>query len=113
MLTQTGRPQFQIAAVIDSNGGAAVAYTGIDCGGVWELTSRPGDSRTYVFKETIVGAQSANCKSSGTVTLMQSAGSTLGYRFAGGGVTSTGSLTPASTQTVKNIFREAGLTTLQ
>jgi hypothetical protein len=111
-LTQAGRPPFQIGVAINPDGGAAVAYTGIDCGGVWALQSGLGSSRTYVFKETIVGGQGSKCKSSGTVTLTQT-GTTLGYHFSGGGVESSGSLTRAPAQSVQSIFRAAGLANLQ
>jgi hypothetical protein len=112
-LTQTGRPPFQVAAVINPDGGAAVAYTGIDCGGLWDLNSGPGSSRTYVFKETIVGGQGNGCKSSGTVTIAQTAAGTLSYHFTGGGVQSTGTLARASAQTVQNLFHQAGLSALR
>jgi hypothetical protein len=106
-LTQTGISPFRIAVVISADGTGLVAYTGIECGGHWKLNSSAAPQ--YVFTESIDAGAGGKCKGSGTVHLVHTASGTLQYRFAGGGVTSTGSLAPASARALTAIFDQAGI----
>ena len=116
---QRGLKPFQIAVDITPNGTATVAYTGIECGGEWNLdgvditTSPP----TYGFTETINTGAGGSCKSTGTVTLLpiqankpnEPAYNRMNYRFTGGGVISRGVLHRAHTDGMTPIFKEAGV----
>ena len=106
-LTQAGLAPFRVAVVIGENGTGRVAYTGIDCGGQWELDSAKAPN--YVFTETINEGAGGECKGSGTVHLIHTRQGSLRYRFEGGGVTSQGSLAPASVHAIIAVFRQAGL----
>jgi hypothetical protein len=105
-LSQSGLAPFRIAVVIGADGSGEVAYTGIDCAGTWDLDS--GEAPSYVFTETIERGKGGKCKGTGTVHLRH-AGSTLRYRFDGGGVTSAGLLVPANPRDLASVFSEAGV----
>ena len=105
-LHQAGLQPFKIAVSINADGGGAVAYTGIECAGTWaETGSNPPDS--YEFREEIKFGSGGNCKGSGTVNLRR-AGAQLDYAFEGGGVTSEGILSRATSQEMTRIFRQVG-----
>jgi hypothetical protein len=109
-LSQQGLPSFRIAVAIAPTGGAAVAYTGIDCAGVW--TELGGSApATYEFREDIKFGSGGKCKGSGRVSLKRT-GTDLAYTFHGGGVTSHGSLSRTSQRELKKVFRQAGAFTL-
>jgi hypothetical protein len=118
-LHQKGLPPFRIAADIGSDSMGHVAYTGIDCGGSWQLT---GVSQSlppqYAFTETIEEGAGGSCKGTGTVSLSpiqddapnSPAYSQMTYRFTGGGVTSSGQLRRTDIEHLMPIFRESGVT---
>jgi hypothetical protein len=108
-LRQTGLPQFRIAVVIDRGGTATVAYTGIDCGGRWTLDNGDDARRSYVFTEQITHGKGGSCKGTGTVDLVRTERGTVRYRFEGGGVTSSGVLSPGRRSALVAIWRRAGL----
>jgi len=124
-LKQTGLPSFRVAVRFDQGGldgrPPAVAYTGIECGGTWTWEGT-GESNppTYVFEEEIDQGSGGECKGSGRVEIHPAEPCRkpaanecdyrrLRYRFSGGGVTSTGVLTPASDDELGRIFEEAGV----
>jgi len=109
-LTQKGLPPFQIAVVIDPEGSGLVAYTGINCGGTWtpKFATAPSAGAEYLFEETINREAGGSCKGTGTVSVTRT-GDTLSYRFTGGGVTSTGVLSPVGADQVFAVFKQAGL----
>ena len=111
VLSQKGLPDFRVAVMIEGNGTGTVAYTGIRCTGAWTLDhvllSEPA---MYLFTEVIESGVGGNCKGRGTVRLMpRSTGpvSELDYRFTGGGVTSAGVLSRASSDEVFSVFQRA------
>jgi hypothetical protein len=106
-LAQARLAPFRVAVVIGENGTGRVAYTGIDCGGRWVLDS--ANAPNYVFTETINEGAGGECKGTGTVHLIHTPEGSLRYRFEGGGVTSQGSLAPASVHAIIAVFRQAGL----
>jgi hypothetical protein len=118
-LHQEGLKPFEIAADIGSDSTARVAYTGIECGGSWELTTvRESLPPQYGFTETIEEGSGGNCKGTGTVSLSPIQGdapnapaySRMNYQFTGGGVTSRGLLHRTDSPTLARVFREAGVT---
>ena len=91
-LEQEGTKPFTVRVTIASAQTPAqnpVRYTGLDCSGSWDFQSREGTG--YHFREVIDRGASAKCKGVGDVTVTPR-GTRLGYRFTGGGVTSTGVL---------------------
>jgi hypothetical protein len=109
-LHQEGLRPFRIAVSINPGGRGAVAYTGIECGGIWtETGANPPES--YSFREEIKFGSGGRCKGSGTVHLRLD-GEQLDYAFDGGGVTSHGSLHRTDAAGLKPIFDEAGVTLL-
>jgi hypothetical protein len=116
LLSQTGLPDFRVAALIDENGKGAVAYTGIRCAGRWTLdVVLLSDPAMYRFTEVIDEGAGGQCKGRGTVQLMpRSTGPVdeLAYRFRGGGVASVGVLMRASDAELDAVLEQAGLQTL-
>ena len=124
-LTQKGLPSFRVAARFDQGGldgsPPVVAYTGIDCGGTWTWEGTDeSNPPIYMFEEEIDQGSGGECKGSGRVAIRPAEPCQrvaangcdyrhLRYRFSGGGVTSTGVLTPASDDEVTRIFEEAGV----
>jgi hypothetical protein len=109
-LSQQGLPPFRIAVAINGNGGAGVAYTGINCAGVW-IAMDGNPPNTYEFTEQIKFGSGGNCKGTGTVNLRRAA-ARLDYTFHGGGVTSTGVLSRTTHRDLANVFRQAGAFTI-
>lgn len=109
-LHQKGLRSFRVAVQIQADGTGKVAYTGIECGGTWELhevfDSRPPK---YGFTETIDEGAGGACKGSGDVTVQPDlvASNRLHYKFTGGGVTSTGLLHLTDDAGLKPVFDEA------
>jgi hypothetical protein len=109
-LTQEGLKPFRIAVRIETSGDGQVAYTGIDCGGKWDL--RSVESGTYTFTEKIDEGAGGECKGSGEVSVKldsKASGSRLDYEFTGGGVTSRGVLDRTDAAGLEPIFDEAGV----
>jgi hypothetical protein len=104
-LTQKGLPPFRIAVSINGTGTGVVAYTGINCGGIW--TAGTKHSAGYEFTEQIEFGSGGSCKGTGTVDLTPS-GSRLAYTFAGGGITSRGVLSRTTARRLKAVFRSVG-----
>jgi hypothetical protein len=70
-----------------------VHYGGqIDCSGIWTYLDAEGPQ--VRFRERIDSGAGGDCKGTGTVTL-QPRNDKLDYRFAGGGISSTGVLSQA------------------
>ena len=113
-LEQKGLAPFRIAVQIEASGTGRVAYTGIECGGVWDihdiLSSLPPQ---YEITERINQGAGGECKGSGAVSLQpesSSHDSRLRYEFTGGGVTSRGLLHRTDSAGLKPVFDEAGVT---
>jgi hypothetical protein len=112
-LEQKGLAHFQIGVRIDPSGTARVAYTGIDCAGVWE----PGrfvsfQSHYFAFTERINRGAGGECKGTGRVKAyldLTTGEGKLHYRFAGGGVRSRGVLTRTDAAGLAPVFRQAGI----
>jgi hypothetical protein len=118
-LHQEGLPPFQIGVTIAANGRARVAYTGIRCGGDWNLDQAvPSIPPRYVFTETITEGAGGDCKGTGTVSLSpiqrhspnEPAYTRLNYRFTGGGVSSLGLLRRSHDPALLPLFKEARVT---
>ena len=117
-LHQKGLRPFKVAIDLGADSTAEVAYTGIDCGGEWELdgvgTSNPP---RYVFTERIDEGEGGTCRGTGTVSLSpiqdqtpnEPAYNRLNYSFTGGGVTSRGLLHRTDTPHLRAVFKEAGV----
>jgi len=101
-LHQKGLKPFEVAVKITPSGVGRVAYTGIRCGGDWNLTGIGSSSTppSYRFKEKITAGVGGNCKGKGRVSLLPIQASSpnepaykrMNYTFDGGGVTSQGLL---------------------
>jgi hypothetical protein len=118
-LEQRNLKPFQIAVRIEPNGTGRVAYTGIECGGDWDLGGvQESLPPHYLFAEDIREGAGGACKGSGDVTITprlrkphpQAAYTELDYSFTGGGVTSRGVLHRTDAAGLKPIFDEAGVT---
>jgi hypothetical protein len=118
-LHQHGLPPFKVAVDISSNGDGEVAYTGIRCGGGWNLDEvQQGLPPRYVFTEEIKEGVGGSCKGTGTVSLAPIQGNTpnepaygqANYSFTGGGVTSRGLLHRTDAAGLARTFRQAGVT---
>ena len=94
-LDQKGIKPFPINVKIASATDAKknpVHYGGqIDCSGTWSYLDAQGPE--VRFRERIDSGVGGNCKGTGTVTVAPHNGK-LDYRFSGGGVTSSGVLSP-------------------
>lgn len=113
-LTQAGLEPFLVAVRIEQPGSGRstqVAYTGIDCGGLWKLKAAPDtDPPSYLFSERIDQGAGGECKGKGSVTLKPKAiGGGLGYTFLGGGVQSTGTLLRSDDAGIAPVFAQAGV----
>jgi hypothetical protein len=127
-LTQEGLPPFRVAVRFDSGGPlpligkvTIVAYTEIECGGIWTWESTLDSNPPYhFFKEEIDQGAGGECKGSGEVEIrpeepcINPAANECGYRhlryeFQSGGVTSKGVLTPAGPGELNRVFEEAGV----
>jgi hypothetical protein len=118
-LQQEGLPPFEIAVDIGPDSTGEVAYTGIKCGGDWTLdrvkTSIPP---LYTFTEQINQGAGGTCKGTGTASITpiqdtqpnEPAYNRLNYSFTGGGVTSSGVLHRTDPESLKQVFRQAGVT---
>ncbi len=92
-LTQRGLKPFRVDVRIRSLRSPArnpVRYSGLGCTGTWRYLGKDGD--TFRFRERISSGRSRKCKGVGTVTLHPTGPNRLAYRFRGGGVTSSGTL---------------------
>ncbi|MDP9188263.1 MAG: hypothetical protein M3O25_03325 [Actinomycetota bacterium] len=111
-LTQKGLAPFQVAVRIEPAGSGTVAYTGINCGGVWALGPvRPAEGSTvprFFFRETIQSGAGGSCKGNGSVTITPAGGS-LSYEFVGGRAESRGTLTSTDAAGLAPVFQQAGL----
>lgn len=96
-LEQKGVKPFPIAVAILSATDPkenVVRYGGeIGCSGTWTYLDAEGPQ--VRFRERIDSGAGGKCKGTGTVTVEPRNGK-LGYRFAGGGVSSSGVLSPRS-----------------
>ena len=119
-LHQAKLPPFQIAVDISSGSTAQVAYTGIKCGGDWDLdqVQAPSPSHyVYVFTERIDRGAGGSCKGTGKVSVSpiqrqvpnEPAYQQMDYRFTGGGVTSTGLIHRTDPEHIHAIFKQAGV----
>jgi hypothetical protein len=93
-LTQKGLKPFTVTATIVSlerSKQNVVRYTGIDCSGTWDYLG--ATSTAYRFREVIGRGRGGKCQGVGTVALTPLTDDRVGYRFAGGGITSEGVLT--------------------
>ena len=117
-LEQNGLPPFKIAVKITADGRGRVAYTGIRCGGGWDLAGvRPSLPPRYIFTEEIRQGAGGTCKGSGTVTLLpvqndspnRPAYTRMNFSFTGGGVTSRGLLHRVHAGEEARIFEQAGV----
>jgi hypothetical protein len=118
-LHQSGLAPFKIAVDITAGGSGRVAYTGIRCGGDWDLQgTRPTTPPQYLFTEEINEGAGGACKGTGTVTLLpiqnhspnRPAYTRLNYSFSGGGVTSRGLLHRIHAGAQHPVFKQAGVT---
>ena len=100
-LRQKGLAPFEVAVKITPSGSGQVAYTGIECGGDWNLDEvQPTTPPRYLFTEVIHEGVGGNCKGKGRVSLVpiqafspnEPAYKRINYTFTGGGVTSRGLL---------------------
>ncbi len=93
-LTQRQMKPFRVEARIVSLARSkrnTVRYTGaLECAGTWDYLG--ADTTSYRFRETIDKGASKKCKGTGTVSLTPLTDIRVDYRFAGGGVVSTGVL---------------------
>jgi hypothetical protein len=112
-LRQKGLKPFRIAVRIEASGAGRVAYTGIECGGEWNLRvvryTRP---EQYEFDEQISEGAGGQCKGRGAVGVQlegTGADSHLRYQFTGGGVTSRGLLHRTDAAGLKPVFDQAGV----
>jgi hypothetical protein len=112
-LRQKGLAPFRIAVHVEASGEGRVAYTGIECGGGWNLRvvryTRP---EQYEFAERITEGVGGKCKGSGAVSVQRqssAADSPLRYEFTGGGVTSRGLLHGTDAAGLQPIFGQAGV----
>jgi hypothetical protein len=113
-LHQKGIPPFTVAVHIAPDGGAAVAYTGIKCGGEWLLDHVQSTLPPhYVFTERIDQGAGGKCKGVGRVSIApiqahapnEPAYRRANYLFTGGGVTSQGLLRRVHPAELKAIFK--------
>jgi hypothetical protein len=111
-LKQRGLAPFRIAVRIEASAAGRVAYTGIECGGRWNLDeileSKPP---VYEFTEQINEGAGGECKGTGLVSVEHR---TIGdpglhYEFRGGGVVSRGLLHRTDSAGLKPTFDEAGV----
>jgi hypothetical protein len=112
-LQQEDLAPFRIAVRIDPSGAGQVAYTVINCAGVWQPRGIMGpQSRHYAFTERINRGAGGKCKGIGRVTteLESVTGKErLHYEFTGGGVTSRGVLGRTDAAGLAAVFRQAGV----
>lgn len=95
-LTQKDMPKFTVTATIrtfnpESSDNPVFYGSPLHCRGRWRFLDRTGS--VYRFRETITSGHSSSCKGTGTVKLAWKGGDRARYRFSGGGVTSSGTLT--------------------
>jgi hypothetical protein len=117
-LHQHGLAPFEIAVDMGADSTGQVAYTGIECGGEWDLDSVQASlPPRYLFTEQITKGTGGTCKGTGTVSLSPIQGHSpnepaynrLNYRFTGGGVTSRGLLHRTDPDGVARVFDQAGV----
>jgi hypothetical protein len=113
-LTQKGLAPFRVGVRIEADGTGRVAYTGIECGGMWTLKRAlaSGPPAGYTFREEITQGAGDSCKGAGAVGIAPMpvrAPKELGYGFTGGGVSSHGTLHQTDEAGLKPVFDEAGV----